>query len=82
MGDFNIDTRQTSPESHKLNEFCSLFSLTHITKSDTCFTKFHSSTNDLNKQTKFVSKKQTLSKLALATITNSYALFKNLVTTD
>ena len=47
MGDFNIDVRQTSPELHKLDEFCSLFSLTNIIKSDTCFTKFHSSTVDL-----------------------------------
>ena len=44
MGDFNTDIRQTSPEPHKLDEFCSLFSLTNIIKSDTCFTKFHSST--------------------------------------
>ena len=28
IGDFSIDLRQTSPESHKLNEFCSIFSLT------------------------------------------------------
>ena len=28
MGDFNIDIRQTNPESHKLDGFCSLFSLT------------------------------------------------------
>ena len=47
MGDFNIDIRQTSPESHKLDEFCSRFSLTNIIKSDTCFTQFHSSTIDL-----------------------------------
>ena len=47
MGDFNIDIRQTSPESHKLDKFCSLFSLTNIIKSETCFTKFHSSTIDL-----------------------------------
>ena len=44
MGNFNIDIRQTSPESHKLDEFGSLFNLTNITKSGTCFTKFHSST--------------------------------------
>ena len=47
MGYFNIDIRQTSPESEKLDEFCSLFSLTNIIKSDTCFTKFHSSTTDV-----------------------------------
>ena len=47
MGDFNIDIRQTSPESHKLDKFCSLFSLTNTKKSDTCFTKLQSSTIDL-----------------------------------
>ena len=47
MGDFNIDIRQTSPESHKLDEFCNLFSLTNIIKPDSCVTKFHSSTTDL-----------------------------------
>ena len=46
MRDFNIDVRQTSPEPHKLDKFCSLFSLTSIIKSDTCFTIFHSSTID------------------------------------
>ena len=46
MGDFNIDIRQTSQESHKLDEHCSLFSQTNIIKSDTCFTKFHSSAID------------------------------------
>ena len=44
MRDFNIDIRQTSPEPHKLEEFCRL---TNIIKSDTCFTKFHSSAIDL-----------------------------------
>ena len=34
MGDFNIDIRQTSPQSHKLDEFCRLFNLTNIIKSD------------------------------------------------
>ena len=38
MGDFNIEIRQTYPESNKLEEFCSLSSLTNV-KSDTCFTK-------------------------------------------
>ena len=47
MTDFNIDKRQTSFELHKLDEFCSLFSLKNIIKSDTCFTKFDSSTTDL-----------------------------------
>ena len=47
MGDFNIDIRQTSPESHKPEKFHSLFSLTNIIKSDNCFIKFRSSTIDL-----------------------------------
>ena len=34
MRDFNIDIRQSTPESHQLDEFCSLFSLTNIIKSD------------------------------------------------
>ena len=69
MGNFNIDIKQTSPESHKRDEFCCLFSLTNIIKSDTCFTKFHSSTIDLFKQTIQISfKKQTLLKMGLATI--------------
>ena len=77
MGNFNIDIRQTSPESHKLDEFGSLFSLTNITKSGTCFTKFHSSTIGLflTNKPNFLQKKQTLSKLTLATITNSYVRF-------
>ena len=44
MGDFNIDISIASPESQKLDEFCSPFSLTNIIKPSTCFTKFHSST--------------------------------------
>ena len=44
---FNIDIRETTRESHKLGEFCSLFSLANIIKSDTCFAKFHSWTIDL-----------------------------------
>ena len=47
MGDFNIDVRQTSPESYKLDEFSSLFRLTYIIKSNTCHSKFCSSTVDV-----------------------------------
>ena len=72
---FNIDIRQTCPEPHKLGEFCSLFSLTNMIKSDTCFTEFHSSIIDLFLTNKISFKKQTLSKLTLATITNSYVRF-------
>ena len=32
MKDFNIDIRQINPELHKLDEFCSLFSLTNMIK--------------------------------------------------
>ena len=71
------DIRQSSPVSLKLDEFCSLVSLTNIIKSDTCFTKFFSSPIDLflNKQTKI----QTLLNLDLAIILSSYILFLNLI---
>ena len=38
VGDFNINIRQASPGSHKIDEFLSLFSLTILIKSNTCFT--------------------------------------------
>ena len=59
VGDFNINIRQASPESHKLDEFLSLFSLTNIIKSNTCFT--NSLTIDLfliNKPNFFQKKKK------------------------
>ena len=59
VGDFNINIRQASPESHKLDEFLSLFSLTNIIKSNTCFT--NSFTIDLfliNKPNFFKKKKK------------------------
>ena len=71
MRDFNIDIRKTSPESHKLDEFCSLFSLTIIIKSNTCFTKLHSSIIDL-----FLTNKPNFFQKTSAI---SYVLFKNLV---
>ena len=43
LGDFNIDIRQTSTGSHKLDKFWGLFSLKNIIESNTCFNKFHSS---------------------------------------
>ena len=64
MEDFNINIRQTSPKSHKLDDFYSLLSLTNIIKSDTCFTKFHSSTFDL-----FVTSKPNLFRKTNATET-------------
>ena len=54
MGDFHIDMRQTSPESHKRDEFCSLFSIKNKIKSDIYFTKFHSSITDLFQNTNTV----------------------------
>ena len=78
MGDFNIDIRQTSPELHKLDEFCSIFSKTIIIKSDTCFTKFHKP-NSFQNNKRYRNWFQLPS---LATITKSYVLFLNLVTTD
>ena len=57
MGDFNTNIRQTSPESHKLDEFCIPFSLANIIKSATCFTNFTAQQlTFFNKQTKFLSK--------------------------
>ena len=41
MGDFNIDLKCIG--SNNLSEFCDLFHLTNILKSDTCFTKTHTS---------------------------------------
>ena len=43
MGDFNIDLNLPIHEHGKLQEFCNLFSLSNLIKSNTCFTKTHSS---------------------------------------
>ena len=47
MGDFNIDIKCKSVGSNNLSDFCDLFHLTNIVKSDTCFTKTHTSLIDL-----------------------------------
>ena len=41
MGDFNIDGNLPSHEHDKLDEFCYLFDLSNLIKSNTCFTKTH-----------------------------------------
>ena len=47
MGDFNIDINAAGIEVDKLDEFCNLFDLTNLIKTDTCCTKNHKSTIDL-----------------------------------
>ena len=47
MGDFNIDINLPSHEHDKLEEFCNLFDLSNLIKSNTCFTETHSSKFDL-----------------------------------
>ena len=39
MGDFNIDVNLPSHGHGKLEEFCNLFDLSNLIKSNTCFTK-------------------------------------------
>ena len=43
MGDFNIDLKTQGRDFNKLDEFCDLFNLTNLIKSETCFTKSHKS---------------------------------------
>ena len=47
MGDFSIDANLPIHEHGKLEEFCNLFDLSNLIKSNTCFTKTHSSKTDL-----------------------------------
>ena len=47
MGDFNIDVNLPSHGHGKLEEFCNLFDVSNLIKSNTCFTKTHSSKIDL-----------------------------------
>ena len=47
MGDFNIDKKCKGVGSNNLSDFCDIFHLTNIVKSDTCFTKTHTSPIDL-----------------------------------
>ena len=47
-GDFKINIKCKSVGSNNLSNFCDLFHLTNIVKSDTCFAKTHTSVIDLN----------------------------------
>ena len=47
MGDFNIDAKSKSLGYDKPDEFCDLFNLTNLIKSEICFTKHHKSLIDL-----------------------------------
>ena len=47
MGDFNIDMKSKSLGYDKFDEFCVVFNLIHLIKSETCFTKNHKSLIDL-----------------------------------
>ena len=56
MGDFNIDIKCKDAGSNNLSDILCLFHLTNIVKSDTCFTKTHTSLIDLiltDKQSSF-----------------------------
>ena len=47
MGDFNIDRRTKGRKYEKFEDFCSLFNLSNLIKTETCFSKNHKSTIDL-----------------------------------
>ena len=47
MRDFNIDLKIKGFGFNKLNQFCDLFNLTNLIKTETCFTKSHKSLIDL-----------------------------------
>ena len=47
MGDFNIDINTAGIEVDKLDEFCNLFELTNLIKTETCCTENYKSTIDL-----------------------------------
>ena len=47
MGDFNIDINTAGMEVDKPDEFCNLFDLTNLIKTETCCTINHKSTTDL-----------------------------------
>ena len=56
MGDFYIDIKTKDREDEKFKDFFSLFNLSNLKKSETCFSKSHKSTIDLfttNKQNCF-----------------------------
>ena len=41
MEDFNIDLQIKGIGFNKFDEICDLFDITHLIKSETCFTKSH-----------------------------------------
>ena len=43
MDDFNVGVRSKSLGYDKLGEFCDLFNLTNLIKSESCFTDIHKS---------------------------------------
>ena len=47
MSNFNIDMESKSLGYDKLDEFCDLFNLTNMIKSENCFAKYHKSPIDL-----------------------------------
>ena len=47
MGDFNIDINTAGMNVDKIVEFCNLFDLINLIKTETCCTKNHKSTIDL-----------------------------------
>ena len=47
MGVFNIDLKIRGFGFNKLDQFCDLFNLTNLIKTETCFTKSHKSLIDL-----------------------------------
>ena len=47
MGEFNIAMNTAGMDFDKLDEFCNLFDLTNLIKTETCCTKNHKSTKDL-----------------------------------
>ena len=47
MGDFNIDLKIKGLGFNKLDQFCELFNLTNLIKTETCFTMSHKSLIDL-----------------------------------
>ena len=48
MGDFNIDIRTKGREYERFDDFCSLFNLSNLIKSETCFSQNHKLTIDLS----------------------------------
>ena len=47
MGNFNIDINNAGMDVDKLDEFCNLFDLINLIKTETCCIKNHKSTTDL-----------------------------------